>query len=296
MTNKELADRLNEQFGFSGRAGVTANVIRQWVNWQLLPKSKITNGKMGNGPLWHRDNAALDLAAKLTQFRGYGLVSEMQLVARCYIEGWPIEIETARRAMMSRAEYSRKHMSKRLSVDYGKLAASAELTPVNKRALEKQLGKQDSRFIGTPLEFKDDIGVRLNLAALSGNALPPDILGSLAQAMPTATVGDHFTKLMPLLAAGISGLAGLPDEIDNSLLDSIENCSDAVFAHSAKCTKSLFFDVNDPELLSQAEMAVGDTAKYIFDQIRQLEPTEWPTLMFLALCHSQHNSGMQLSF
>ncbi|MEP7348347.1 MAG: hypothetical protein ABI668_00160 [Sphingorhabdus sp.] len=295
MTNRELANQLNEQFELSGRSAVTENVIRQWVDWQLLPKSKIANIKTGSGPSWTRGEVALDMAAKLAQFRKYGLISEKQLVARCYIEGWPIEIETARPVMMNRAKYARSHMSKLLSVDYSKLERASDLTAVKKRALERQLGKQDARFEGMPFEFKGDTGILLTLSALSGNAPPPEILGMLEQAMPISKIlGSHWAGLMSLFVSGISGMAGLPDEIDNSLLDSIEHCSDEVFANSKQSTQFIFRAANDPEIMSLAATVIGDTADFVFDQIRQLAPSEWPTLVFLSLCHSQHNSKNQL--
>lgn len=89
-------------------------------------------------------------------------------------------------------------------------------------------------------------------------------------------------------------MAGLPDEIDNSLLDSIKHCSDEVFANSKQLTKLILRAANEPKLLSLAKIALGDPADDIFGQIRLHERSEWPTLVFLVLCHSQHNSENQL--
>ena len=75
MTNDELASALNSEFGLEGRARVSANVIRQWVDWGLLPKAQITGRSERGGPIWERKGIAMIRARRFAEMRAFGIQS-----------------------------------------------------------------------------------------------------------------------------------------------------------------------------------------------------------------------------
>ena len=295
MTNAELAEWLNSEMDLTDDLRVTNNVVRQWVGWNLLPKASISGRDSVKGPIWYRDSNALKAAQRLAEFRKGGLKAKNQLLARCFVDGWKIDIAEARLATFNWAGFRLKTMSKRLTMDYSRIDAGADLSTVQIRALQNQLGTQDDRFKGTPFEFSGNIGVSLNLVALTGEMPPPKILAKITEALPiSGELQKQWLELLPVLSAGISGMAGSPDEIENSLLDSMDNCSDHVFIKSRNMVKSLFEGVKDAEITNLAELEFGSWIGFAFYQLKQLDCTEWPIMILAIICHAQHNSNSEL--
>jgi hypothetical protein len=295
MTNAELAEWLNTEMDLADDFRVTNNIVRQWVGWNLLPKTSILGRESDKGPIWYRDTNALKAAQRLAEFRQCGLRAKNQLLARCFIDGWNIDIADARLATFNWARFRLKTMNKRLTLDYSRIDADAELSAVQTRALRNQLGTQDDRFKRTPFEFTGDMGVSLNLVALTGEKPPPKILAEITKSLPiSGELQKLWLELLPTLAAGISGMAGSPDEIENSLLDSIDNCTDQVFVNSRNMVKCLFEGVKDAEISNMAQLEIGIWTGFVFNQLKQLDCTEWPIMILAIICHAQHNSKSEL--
>jgi len=231
MTNAELADSLNERFALAGPDAVTLDVVRQWVAWDVLPRAQAKGRLPGKGPIWNRDEHSLRRAYRLTELRKAGVRRENAVIVQAYVEWGHPDFDRVRGAL--RAEFSkwrnqlnRDHTTFIGDDGYRGLSAS------RKRSIANQLGPLDGRFVGTQFEQSPEVyAVLANLARLAAGDLNQTkqlISKALEQLHP------NFRAIIPieitdLIANSISGLTGIPDEIEQSGEEAIEGATERQF-------------------------------------------------------------------
>jgi len=231
MTNVELANSLNEKFALAGPDAVTLDVIRQWVAWDVLPRAQVKGRLPGKGPLWNRDERSLRRAHRLAELRKAGVRRENAVIVQAYVEwGHPdfARVRSALRAEFTkwRNQLNRDHTTFIGGDGYRGLSAS------RKRSIANQLGPLDGRFVGTQFEHTPEIyAVLANLARLAEGDLNQTrelISNAMEQLHP------NFKAIIPiemadLIANSISGLTGLPDEMEESGEGVIERATERQF-------------------------------------------------------------------
>lgn len=227
ITNTELADLLNSEFGFVGRNAITANVVRQWVDWDVLPRAQAQGQRVGNAPSWARSDSDVRKARRLAELRRMGLKRENALVVQTYIEWGHQDFDRVRVAFAAEWRKASSQLARRQSTFLNDRTFT-EVSAASKKAIANQLGPLDHRLQGTRFEQSQEFYAVMAEIGRSGanSKLPSDEL--IAKAL------DHMApRVSPLLnplwieAIGkvLSGIAGLPDEIENSGIEAIQNAN-----------------------------------------------------------------------
>lgn len=215
MTNEGLAAWLNDDLGLEGRQTVTANVVRQWVSWGVLPKASAKGQRVGSGPLWERDAVALDRAKRLASIRKWNVVRESALISQVFIEWGHDDLPKVRESLASEFRRCRRLMFKSVtsSTDFD---AVEGLSATHRKALINQSGPLDILFIKDRATNWPDLLVALLGAMRSGGGNGADMLNLLLRSdiFPKAIQPLAFSMLTPDVAASIQRLFAEPDEHD----------------------------------------------------------------------------------
>ena len=216
MTNDELASALNSEFGLEGGARLSANVIRQWVEWGLLPKAQITGRFEGGGPIWERKGSAMMRARRFAEMRAFGIQSERALVSQAYIEGDAVSFDRARQAILGEFRSARLKLGRKLSADIPAGPVS-EFSSTKRRALRNQGGPLDPIFRSTQFELPVDTilsAMQSAFAGLSNEAKQNTlIVNAVAQMAPS--LAAYLPAHLPTMTSA-NALFAPSDEIDFS--------------------------------------------------------------------------------
>lgn len=224
MTNADLASALNDEFGLEGRARLSANVIRQWVEWGLLPKAHVAGRVEGGGPIWERNVNAVKRARRFAEMRVFGIRSERALVAQAYLEWDAVSFDRARQAILGEFRSARLKLWRTLSADIPAGPVS-KFSSTKRRALRKQSGPLDPIFRSTQFELPADTFLSAMQSAFAGLS---------NEAAQIALTVDALTQMIPSLAQYLP--AFLPAMVSPNALfappDEIEFSGEAVLAAS----------------------------------------------------------------
>lgn len=249
MTNRGLAARLNAQLGLTGNNAVTPNIIRQWVSWEVLPKSTAKGRSLGRSPSWSRSTVALRRARRLAELRILGVRRESALIVQAYIEwGYP-DFDRVRGAMLREIRKWRSQLLRRRTTQFGNTEYE-NLSVVQKRAIRTQLGPLDCQFIGTQFEQSDELYAAYTRAAERGEIdairqfeLLRNALSRISPEIADLVPDNAVTQFQQMVA----GLFGSPDEISNSAESEIEAASKQEFEAARRGTRKILFALHQSE-------------------------------------------------
>jgi hypothetical protein len=227
VTNAELAHQLNSELGLSGRGAVTSNVIRQWVAWGVLPKAQAKGQSMGRGPTWSRSDFAMRRAMRLAELRKWGVTRESALIAQVFFEWGHSDLERVRRSLLMEVNKWRSQLARPRTtfLDNSNYEAASA---VQKRAIRNQLGRLDSRFVGTQFEQSGELYATVADWAMRGEGDVRKLSVLLLSAMETMLPGFGATvsqREPNTLLVTMKGVLGSPEEIDHSSISAIEIAS-----------------------------------------------------------------------
>lgn len=195
MTNAGLASALNDEFGLEGRARLSANVIRQWVEWGLLPKAQVAGRVERGGPIWERNVNAMIRARRFAEMRAFGIRSERALVAQAYLEWRAVPFDRAKAAIIGEFGSGHAKLWRTLTATIPD-GPVANFSVVKRRALMTQGGPLDPIFRGTRFQISE-------LAMLSAMQ---SAFGSTADsAEQGAQIGAAIAKMVPSIAGLLDG-------------------------------------------------------------------------------------------
>lgn len=225
MTNAELAAYLNAELNLTGAAAVTPNVIRQWVLWDVLPKSSGRGRGYARGRDWDRSERDRRRALQLARWRATGVTREQALIVHAFIAWGSRDWQRVRDALQSEMSRATALIHKRLSSELA-FHAFADVSAARKRAFRNQLGPLDSRLAGTAAELPAEL-YAIAAQAMLGGDFDRDRLFALTQVRVAPLVPNGLTTntVPDLLIACIAGLFSSPDESDNSAIRAIALCS-----------------------------------------------------------------------
>ncbi len=250
MTNDELAAQLNSELRLEGRQAVTANVIRQWVSWGVLPKSIPKGQRVGSGPIWERDAIALYRAKRLASVRQWNVIRETAVISQAFLEWGHDDIKRVRQALLSEFSRSRRSLFKSMtsSTDF---AAVANLSAAKKKALIHQSGQLDIMFVKDRAANWPDLLISFLGLAHSGSgdigALPEILLQS--GIFPEATRPLASTMITPSVVAAIQKLFADPDEHGVAGEIHLSNATDAELLEAREKTSHWLF-ITMPTILN----------------------------------------------
>lgn len=251
MTNAELAQLLNRELGLTGRDAVSANVIRQWVDWDVLPKA-IAKGRMiGQRPAWSRSESDRKRALRLAELRKLGVKRETALIVQAYIEWGHPDFERVRNALLHewakwRTQLTRRQTTFSDNIEYRKLSR------VKKRAIANQIGSLDDRFQDAQFAQSPEFYAMMSELARTGETRAERVTGLIQNALETTLPG--IGQLLPsdcatALANSLSGIAGDPHEIGNSAHSEIEAATEREFLNARRITRRLMPNARRTERL-----------------------------------------------
>jgi len=253
MTTADLATLLNERFGFAGRNAITVNVIRQWVAWDLLPKAEVQGRVQGGGPVWARSEAALRQATRLAELRKAGIRRQNALIVQAYIEWGHPDFCRVREALASEWKKWTAQLNHRQLTAIGE-SKYQELSASRKRAIANQTGPLDAIFAGTPFEQSPEFYGTMANRARYGEANSEIVASLMGTAL--ARISPDVARLMPrellsTLAESLSGLAGEPDEIENSGQSAIQIATEQQFEIAGRHVRSILNNFQTPSVQSE---------------------------------------------
>ena len=231
MTNTELAALVNSRLGLGGPDSVTANVVRQWVDWDVLPKARIQGREKDRGPVWSRSDAAIRRALRLAGLRRQGMRREKALIVQAYIEWGHPDFDRVRDALLDEWSKWIAQLTRRQTTFLDK-TEFRDVSATKKRAIATQLGPLDPRFVGTQFQHSPELYAAIGEFARNGNGSAKDIealiCGAFGQMLPgiAEILPPHF---IGGLAGAIAGLIGASDEITNSGERTIQTASERQF-------------------------------------------------------------------
>lgn len=294
MTNRELANDLNNAAGLTGKDAITVNVIRQWVSWGVLPKAAAKGQRIGSAPVWSREGVGSERAVRLADLRKAGIRRETAVIAQSYLDWGASDIESARNAILSEFVKWREQLNRRQTSFLGR-KDFRDAGKWKQRAIENQLGQLDRRIVGTPYQQPLELYAIAAEASRTGEAdisridlLLTDavarIAPSLAQFVPKAAINA--------MAKAIPGLTGDPEEILNSGEASIRAATEIQLEEAREITNQM---VGAP-MSNEAQIllpAIDGNLQKLFELPRQLHSQisigPWPIFLFVQTLHLQHN-------
>jgi hypothetical protein len=231
VTNSELAEWLNVTGELSGPDRVTANVVRQWVGWDVLPKARARGQVVGRNPKWSRTDSALRRALRLAELRQAGVKRENAVVVQAYIEWGHPDFARVRSALLSEFRKWRNQLIRRkITLLEGRPYASASAAEL--RAIQKQNGPLAERFVGTPFQLTKEAYAVLADAAHRSQSNSVDlsrlIQGAISNIDPQVA-GAIPPQYIAAITNSFSGLIGLESEISNSGETVIQKASERQF-------------------------------------------------------------------
>lgn len=231
MTNAELADWLNVECRLTGKDIITSNVIRQWVDWGVLPKASARGRTYGQGPKWSRSQVGIRRAVRLAELRTHGVKRETAVIAQAYIEWGHSDFERVLNALLHELRKWQSQLTRRRTtfID-GRNYRSLSL--VQKRAIRVQLGAIDAFFDGTRFQQSDEFVAIFAQLAESGTGDTTSLSRLLVEAIDRIYPGfGQFLSLIPIdeILKLVAGALGSPEEIENSAQSEIEKAGERDF-------------------------------------------------------------------
>ncbi len=291
ITNSELADLLNSEFGFVGRNAVTANVVRQWVDWDVLPRAQAQGQRVGNAPSWARSDSDLRKARRLAELRQMGLKRENALVVQAYIEWGHQDFDRVRVAFAAEWRKACSQLARRQSTFLND-RTFAEVSAASKKAIANQLGPLDHRLQGTRFEQSQEFYAVMAEIGRSGDnpKLPSDELIARALDQMAPRVSPLLNPLwIEAIGKVLSGIAGLPDEIENSGIEAIQNSKERDFRIAQFHLRFFRKAINGKLPNRQIQSALE--SEPTFQKLRELGPqilnVPWVILPFIQALKSE---------
>lgn len=283
MTNPELAEYLNVQLGLAGAEAVSANVIRQWVAWDVLPKAGAQGRSVGESPLWVRSGAAMRRAMRLAELRTRGITRENALIVQAYIEWGHDDLDRVRTALIGEWSKWAKQLSRRQTT-FLKDEKFNDVGATKKRAIANQIGPLDSIFVGTPFEQSNEFYAQFAELSHTGKDNSNSIPGLMIDAI--ARISPGIAPLLPAnlisaFAHSFAGMTGPPDEIANSGESTIRIASERQFRIARFYVRSM---------LKQFR-----TMGHVDEGVRS-DPVVSQLLQFLQMLHPQISVGQWAVF
>jgi hypothetical protein len=286
MTNADLAARLNAELGLTGSDAITANVIRQWVTWDVLPKARIQGRISGKGPVWSRSGAAMGRAMRLGELRKRGIRREKALIVQAYIEWGHPDFDRVREALLSEWAKWAAQLAHRQTTFLEK-SEFQEISATKQRAIATQIGPLDARFKGTRFEQSPELyavfaEISRNGAGNSGHAATL-MAGAFHQIMPGAA-RNLPQGCMGALADSIAGMTGAWDEITNSADRAIKSATERQFRIARYLIQLFLRELRKGEKHGQSAALALD-ARQLWRVLHSLEPQistgPWLTFLFV---------------
>lgn len=231
MTNTELAEWLNQTAELSGRDRVTANVIRQWVNWDVLARAAAKGRAVGLNPDWSRPHSATRRSRRLADLRRADVRRENAIIVQAYLEWGHPDFPRVRSALLSEFRKWRDQLIRR-KVTFLRGTPFATVSAAQLRAIANQNGPLDKRFVGTPFQqSKEAYAVVADAMSRSETDLA-DLIRITTGAFER--IDREIADSMPpqciaAIANSFSGLTGLESEIANSGETLIQKASERQF-------------------------------------------------------------------
>jgi hypothetical protein len=218
MTNSELAELLNSTAGLEGNDGVTANVIREWVGWDLLPRAEARGRARGLNPDWSRSNSALRRATRLAELRKAAVRRENALVVQAYLEwGFP-DFVKVRSALLSEFRKCRNQLIRR-KITFFEGRQFGTISAAQLRAFSNQNGPLAERFVETQFEQSKEAYAVLAEAMSRSETELPDLVRIIQigfDRLDREAGATIPTQCLTAFANSFPGLTGFESEIDNS--------------------------------------------------------------------------------
>ena len=286
MTNADLAALLNAKLGLTGAEAVTANVVRQWVAWDVLPKARIRGRISGKGPVWFRSDAAMHRAMRLGELRERGIRREKAVIVQAYIEWGHSDFDRVKEALLSEWAKWAAQLSRRQITFLGN-SEFREVSATKQKAIATQLGPLDARFKGTQFEQSPELyAVFAEITRRDASHLEYIemlIAGAFRQMMPEAAK-NLPQDCMGVLANSIAGMTGTPDEIANSADHTIRNSTKRQFRIARHLIRILLGELRKGEQHGQS-VALAPNAHQLWQMLRLLAPQistgPWLTFLFV---------------
>ena len=283
MTNAELAVRLNTRLGLVGRDAVTANVVRQWVAWDVLPKATAHGQAIGIGPTWFRSDSTSQRATRLAELRKHGVRREKALIVQAYIEWGHPDFDRVREALSSEWGKWAAQLTRRQTTFLEK-SEFPNISRTKKRAIAKQLGPLDFRFIGSQFEQSSEFYAAIAEFARSGDGrseyIEALISGAFRQIMPGI---EEFLPAHCILelANSFAGITGDPDEIANSAESVIQKANERQIRIARHQIRLFLRALRNGAQHGQSAL-LESKARQLWEMIHSLEPqiSNGPWLLF----------------
>jgi hypothetical protein len=295
MTNAELAEHLNAEIGLTGRNAITANVIRQWVLWDVLPRAQANAKGRGRAIEWGRDVADMHRARRLAELRRYGVVRKTAIVAQAWLELDYPDFCDAKKALL--VEFRRaRSVSLRDLTSSTEHDAESPLSQTRRNALLRQSGPLDPRLEKTSFQLPPQSLVRILDAAVSGKSHESDVAEIISEQFYKfdAPVGNKDIHDFSLhLAKGFSGLLGDPDEIGHAGEQTLVTASVGQFSLARRIWRKGYFRI--PEHFQNiSEISEHWSEAGLFQSIYQkIGPSilvgQWAVFSFAGILHSVAN-------
>lgn len=219
MTSEELVQLLNLSISHPDHQ-VTADVVRQWVAWKVLPPAVGRGRGIGESRRWFRSQSNLAQAKRLAELRNAGMVTRQALQAQMWLEGWGLDFGIAKPAIVARFDAALAKIRRGITTSFDPRDGRSP-TAAKRRAVAHQLGQQaevfrQSAFLIDPEEIFHAFG-----PLFLGTENRFDISGILARVLRQTNVVVPPGALERITAA-LAGLLGDEQEIEFAGRRSIE--------------------------------------------------------------------------
>lgn len=290
MTNAQLADRLNAELGLTGPDAVTANVIRQWVAWDVLPKAQVQGRSAGKGPIWIRSRRAHCRAVRLAELRKAGVRRENAVIVQAYIEWGHPDFERVRSALCKefakwRNQLNRRHITLMEGDNY------RELSVTKKDAISNQIGRLDERFVGT--RFQQSRELYGNIANFSRTSEGDQKLIEELIHGAFDKISPDYSKYIPddfisILCYSVSGLTGSSEEIVNSGKTTIASATEWQFRiarYFVRCYLRMLQAAGRISEISELDHRIREPLKMLTVLAPEISVGPWLTSLFVQALH-----------
>ncbi len=288
MTNAELADFLNDNLGLAGTDAVTANVIRQWIAWDVLPKAKAHGRGIGQGPTWHRSDAAMRRALRLGELRKRGICRENAVIVQTYIEWGHPDFDRVREALLNELVKWAAQLNRHQTTFIGD-SNFPEMSVTKHRAIANQLGPLDDRLKGTQFERSAELYAVFAETARTGHGNSEYLTALMLEA--AHQIVPAFSKMLPAhcisqFANSFAGLTGPSDEIGNSGERAILSASERKFRIARLFIRRLLSELRKCEQHARSPILDVDArqlAQMLHSLYPQISVGPWLILPFVQL-------------
>lgn len=231
MTNAELAKWLNDQSDMNGPNTITTNIVRQWVEWDLLPRATATGQRYGFAPKWSRTEISIRRALRLAELRKFNTRRENALIVHAYIEWGHPDFGRVKDALEAEWDKWAKQLIRR-QISFMDDSEFSDLSRTKQLAIANQLGPLDNRLKGTAFELPLQFYAAFAEMARTGTIAKSDADQFLQNALEQFYPGlSRYVPAdcMAAVANAFLGITGPEDEIGNSAAIAIKGASELQF-------------------------------------------------------------------